>query len=169
MTVNALPAATITPLGPTTFCAGGSVVLQGNTGAGFTFKWKKNGNYIIGATLSAYTATTSGNYKVEVTNSNGCSKLSASITVTVPCKEGEESISSTAYNVSVFPNPAQSEIHIALSSKENFEIEIMNAIGKSIIKTRNQKDIDISALSNGVYLIKVFTAEQVTMLKFVKE
>src|SRR6185436_7904909 len=36
VTVNALPAATITPQGPTTFCAGGSVVLAANTGAGLT-------------------------------------------------------------------------------------------------------------------------------------
>ena len=64
ITVNALPAATITPQGPTTFCAGGSVVLAANTGTGLTYQWKKGSNFISGATLSNYTATTGGNYKV---------------------------------------------------------------------------------------------------------
>jgi glucuronoarabinoxylan endo-1,4-beta-xylanase len=76
VTVNALPTATITPQGPTTFCEGGSVVLQANTGAGLSYKWKKGSNFISGATQSAYTATEQGNYKVEVTDANGCLKLS---------------------------------------------------------------------------------------------
>src|SRR6185436_3138843 len=57
------PSATITPQGPTTFCAGGSVVLSANTGSGLTYKWKKGSNFISGATLANYTATTAGNYK----------------------------------------------------------------------------------------------------------
>src|SRR5207342_3251667 len=99
VTVNTLPTATITPQGPTTFCAGGSVVLAANTGAGLTYKWKKGSNFISGATLSNYTATTGGNYKVQITNSNGCSKTSAGVTVTVPCKEGESLVSANDFDV----------------------------------------------------------------------
>ncbi|MBL0072245.1 MAG: hypothetical protein IPP34_10775 [Bacteroidetes bacterium] len=39
--VNPLPTATITAGGPTTFCAGGSVALNANTGTGLTYQWKK--------------------------------------------------------------------------------------------------------------------------------
>src|SRR4029079_16403964 len=92
VTVNALPVATITPQGSTTFCAGGSVVLQANTGVGLTYKWKKGSNYISGETSSSYTATTQANYKVEVTDGNSCSKTSAATMVTVPCKEGEDEV-----------------------------------------------------------------------------
>jgi hypothetical protein len=81
VTVNALPTATITPAEPTEFCTGGSVVL--NASAGVTYQWQLGGGNIGGATLSSYTATGAGNYAVIVTNVNGCSATSATITVTV--------------------------------------------------------------------------------------
>jgi Zn-dependent metalloprotease len=83
-TVNALPAAVITPMGSTTLCAGGgSVLLDATTGPGFTYQWKSGGVPISGATASGYTATGAGNYTVVITNSNGCSATSAVVTVTV--------------------------------------------------------------------------------------
>ena len=66
------PSAIITPAGPTTFCSGGSVILNANSGTGLTYKWKNNGLLISGATASSYTATLNGSYAVEITNSSGC-------------------------------------------------------------------------------------------------
>ncbi len=74
--------ATITPAGPTTFCPGGSVLLNANTGAGYTYKWKKNGSAITGATSPSYTATTAGNYTVELKSGN-CSVTSANAVVSI--------------------------------------------------------------------------------------
>ena len=81
VTVNPAPAATITPAGPTTFCQGGSVVLNANTGTGLTYQWKNGGTDITGATASSYTATTAGSYTVVVTQ--GCGTTSAPVTVIV--------------------------------------------------------------------------------------
>ena len=75
--------ATVTPAGATTFCAGGSVTLNANTGAGLTYQWLHGGTAIAGAIASSYTATTGGNYSVVVTNSTGCSATSSAITITV--------------------------------------------------------------------------------------
>ncbi|MCX6305076.1 MAG: hypothetical protein NT040_08915 [Bacteroidetes bacterium] len=78
VTVNALPAAVITPGGPTTFCAGGSVSLSASANAGYIWS--------TGATTQSITATTSGSYTVTVTDGNGCTAVSAATTVTVnPC------------------------------------------------------------------------------------
>jgi len=74
-------AATITPVGNTTFCQGDSVVLQANTGTGFTYQWIKNGNIISGAIGSSFTATQSGSYSVTI--SDGCTLTSQPVTVTV--------------------------------------------------------------------------------------
>lgn len=82
--VNALPTASITALGATVFCSGGSVVLSANTGTGYTYQWKKDTYKIPGATSSTFTALYSGTYLVIVTNANGCSKTSNSIIVTGP-------------------------------------------------------------------------------------
>jgi hypothetical protein len=83
VTVNANPTATISAGGATTFCDGGSVILNANTGTGLTYQWRNNGTNISGATAASYTANSSGSYTVVVTNSNGCSATSSASTVTV--------------------------------------------------------------------------------------
>ncbi|MDH7515772.1 MAG: hypothetical protein QHI48_07865, partial [Bacteroidota bacterium] len=77
------PGATLTALGPTTFCIGGSVELRANTGAGLTYTWQKDNTTIPGATASSYTARESGSYRVIVTGSNGCRDTSAAMVVAV--------------------------------------------------------------------------------------
>ena len=83
VTVNALPTATITPASATTFCQGGSVVLNANTGTGLTYQWFNNATTISGATSASYTANASGSYTVAVTNSNGCNATSSATSVLV--------------------------------------------------------------------------------------
>jgi len=83
VTVNPLPSATITANGPTTFCVGGTVLLQANSGNGFTYQWQQNGNPLPGVVNSVFNASTSGNYTVVVTNQTNCSAVSAPIQVNV--------------------------------------------------------------------------------------
>jgi large repetitive protein len=74
--VNANPSTpSVTPSGPTTFCAGGSVTLTAP--AGFSYLWSN------GATTQSINATTSGSYSVTVTNGSGCSTTSAATNVAV--------------------------------------------------------------------------------------
>jgi len=80
--VRALPNAIISTTTPTTFCSGGSVLLTANSGSGFTYVWKKNGIVISSETNSTYSATTSGDYTVTITNSSGCSSTSSITVVT---------------------------------------------------------------------------------------
>jgi predicted lactoylglutathione lyase len=81
--VNALPTATITPVTATTFCQGGSVILNASTGAGFMYQWYNNASPIGGATSSSYTANASGSYTVVVTNTSSCSATSSAANVLV--------------------------------------------------------------------------------------
>src|SRR5207237_144414 len=82
VTVNPNPSTpTITPGGPTTFCAGGSVLLTSSSATGN--QWKLNGSPIGGATSTTYTAMASGSYTVVVTASGCSSAPSAATVVTV--------------------------------------------------------------------------------------
>lgn len=78
VTANALPNATVSVGGPTTFCQGGSVTLTAP--AGNSYNWSN------GATTQSIAATTSGNYSVIVTNGAGCSATSSATAVTVAPK-----------------------------------------------------------------------------------
>ncbi len=75
VTVTPLPATpTITPSGPTTFCAGGSVTLTSSSATGNTWS--------TGATTQSIVVSTSGTYSLTVSTS-GCTSASASTTITV--------------------------------------------------------------------------------------
>jgi len=95
-------------------------------------------------------------------------KLSPGVTVTVSCKEGD-GITSSEPVVSIFPNPAISEINISLSTSEDFEIEMLNIAGERMMLEKNKRTIDVAALSAGVYFIKITTADYVTTEKLVKQ
>ncbi|MBX2887808.1 MAG: T9SS type A sorting domain-containing protein [Ferruginibacter sp.] len=84
VTVNPLPvASSISANGNTTFCSGGSVVLQGNNG----------GTWNTGSSAASITVSTAGTYYV--TNTNSCGSVqSNSITVTVG---GLENVSIGSY------------------------------------------------------------------------
>ncbi len=70
-----LPNATITALGPTTFCEGDSVVLD--AGKGFSaYSWSNGGS---GRRIAV---RQSGSYHVEVTTKEGCSAVSRNVSVT---------------------------------------------------------------------------------------
>lgn len=81
--VNPLPAATVTPSAATGICQGDSLRLQANTGTLLTYKWYKDGTVIPNAINGSYTAGVSGGYAVYVTDSNGCSRMSAATALTV--------------------------------------------------------------------------------------
>ncbi|MGV3609535.1 MAG: T9SS type A sorting domain-containing protein, partial [Fluviicola sp.] len=75
VTVNPIPTApTITAGGPTTFCAGGSVVLTSSAAVGNTWS--------TGATTQSITVSASGTYTVNLTTL-GCTSSNAAQTVTV--------------------------------------------------------------------------------------
>jgi len=81
--VNPLPTVAIVANGPTAFCEGGSVILDGGTTTGLTYQWRRNAVNITGATNATYTATQTGTYTLQVTNVNGCQAISNGINVTV--------------------------------------------------------------------------------------
>ncbi|HKR03912.1 MAG TPA: T9SS type A sorting domain-containing protein [Bacteroidia bacterium] len=174
VTVNPLPGATITPQGPTTFCAGGSVILSANTGAGLTYRWKKDGTSIPGATSENYTATTGGVYKVKELNSYGCSKLSTGVLVSVPCREGEE-LNESSVEISIFPNPAPGKFTIQSLIGKISQITITNVSGQTIYKREfpgsppevRGVEIDLTNQSKGVYMVQVIADKEVNNQKII--
>ena len=85
LTVNQNPTATIT--GNNTFCSGSSTTLSSvssiaGSGSITGRQWRLNGTNITGATNTTYSANSAGTYTVVITNSNGCSTISPSFSVT---------------------------------------------------------------------------------------
>ncbi|MGV3642374.1 MAG: hypothetical protein ACO1NZ_17760, partial [Adhaeribacter sp.] len=78
VTISNPPSTLITPSGSTSICPGSSVTLT--AGVATSYLWSKDGSPIPGATARSLLVTEPGNYAVEL--SNGCSRTSATTTVT---------------------------------------------------------------------------------------
>jgi hypothetical protein len=83
VTVNPIPAATISPSGTVVICAGVSATLTASPTIGHTYQWQLGGTNIIGATSGTYITSAAGNYRVVVTSFAGCTGTSAPVIVTV--------------------------------------------------------------------------------------
>lgn len=171
VTVNPKPQATITPAGTITFCAGQSALLTASSGTGYTYKWKKNGNYISGAIAQTYTVTTAGKYKAEVTASSGCSKTSPADTVVVPCRIGEREPGSPL-EMTVAPNPSDGIFTVYFSEKPAAPvvIECTDVLGNVVSKLRlNEQSIriDNSAFLPGVYCVKAQIGETIFVKRII--
>lgn len=68
---NTPPVAVVTANGPTAFCAGGSVMLDGSSGGGLVYQWQLDGSDIPGATSETLVADAPGNYTVIVSSACG--------------------------------------------------------------------------------------------------
>lgn len=72
-------------------------------------------------------------------------------------------------NISIGPNPATNSITITNIKDENYECEIFNIIGNSVMKVSNQNTIDISKLTAGVYIVSVRQGNQTQIQKLIKK
>ncbi len=72
--------------------------------------------------------------------------------------------------ISVFPNPANNVVNIAIENLQIEKLEIFNSVGQLILKSHsinNNKIIDISELGTGNYYVKAICADKIFIEKFV--
>jgi hypothetical protein len=81
VTVHGLPVATVATTGPVLLCTGDDTLLTANTGTGYNYEWK-DAQGVAGTGIS-YTANTTGDYYVVITDGNDCKDSSSVVPVTV--------------------------------------------------------------------------------------
>ncbi len=76
--------------------------------------------------------------------------------------------SETANKLSSFyPNPAKNELLFSLPNEENYQVEIVDMLGKVFVinaVSNANKQISISALSGGMYIVKIKDNNGTTVL-----
>ncbi len=155
--VNALPTATITAIGNTSFCPGGSVQLTSSTGV--SYEWKKDAT-VLSTTTQTYSPTATGNYSVKVTDGNGCSNVSAAKVVTVLNCAGIEEL--TLESINAYPNPTVGKLNLFTPIElTNANVQLVDIAGKVVFSSKmnftkdSSTEFDFNELSNGNYILKV--------------
>ena len=130
-----------------------------------SYQWYKNLVSIPGATTHTIAHTGSGNYKVRVTDTNGCQSMSSSYVL----NGGTTVVGNTStHNINIFPNPAHSTVYI--QSDVTVTAVITSMDGRVVIRKANATTVDIAALADGVYLLTLYddTNTAVRLEKLVK-
>ncbi|MBK7855077.1 MAG: T9SS type A sorting domain-containing protein [Bacteroidetes bacterium] len=135
----------------------------------------KNGIDIAGATNQNYTATTAGSYRVKQT-ANGCTKSSATVTVTVNCREtGVGMAEKEESNLRVMPNPFTDELILSgLELKGGDRVELVDVLGKKVLQyivTSSSQNLQLKTLNikPGVYFLIVITSREQKAVRVVRQ
>lgn len=79
------------------------------------------------------------------------------------------------YTLSIYPNPSKDRIFIRLpENTSSFEIQLMNLQGQILLTRKGyivdaEIGLDISALDQGLYLIRLFTGDDIITARFFKQ
>ncbi len=120
-----------------------------------SYQWYKNLVAIPGAVTASTPATSNGNYKVAVTDTNGCQSVSAVYVLTG--WKGTAPTSVTDVNgaeIKIFPNPTKEMVFI--ESAVQVRAVISSVDGKTLIDKENANKIDLSGLADGLYIISLY-------------
>ena len=74
-------------------------------------------------------------------------------------REAQEIEEITANTFSIFPNPANDIVNIR-TDLEGISVVVSDILGRTIIKSSNQRSIDISKLLRGTYILQVYQGDE---------
>ena len=99
ITVNPLPVlGSLSKEGKTKLCEGEEVTLSVPLAPGNIYSWKDGSGQISGATTNSYIVTRSGNFRLEVTNTSGCTVSTDTVSVAVGKMPVKPSIDKGGYS-----------------------------------------------------------------------
>lgn len=136
------------------------------TGIYKSYQWFRNDVPIIGATDSFYNSIDTGVYKVLVEGKSGCKFFTNNITITASM--GIDFHKINRGEIFAYPNPAKSKIYFQVPI--DVTVKLYNLSGIEIMSQNNCRELNISALQNGIYIITIFdkTGEFIAKQKIVK-
>ena len=123
-------------------------------------------DYSTTAINGVYTNGTPSN-SVENTSCNDSLEMSQTVTVIVN-SVGIDELSSES--LSIYPNPATSQITITNNQSQVLNIKIIDVTGKTVTTVNgNVNTVNVSDLARGIYFLQVQTENGLLNSKFIKE
>jgi Secretion system C-terminal sorting domain len=114
-----------------------------------TYQWKVGAVDIDGANSQSYVYSTVGDFTVIVTNGYGCVATSAGTDI-LTLRVAQI----TPSDISIYPNPAQSILHIQSPSMVNAKLFDMG--GKLVLQAERASEINLSTVPSGSYILELY-------------
>ncbi len=138
------------------------------------YEWFLNGSALPNSNNQSYTFTENGSYTVEATGTNNCKTLSDSYEVT---GVGIEELNQFDGNVSIYPNPASSVVHVDIELNEvnKMQIRVLDILGKTLYSSRigsslnANLNLDLESYPKGIYLVELTIGTNRIIRKLVRE
>ncbi len=133
--------------------------------------WSSNpngNNVVVNDSVRVYTDVCPGTYTVKLTDANGCKD---SIVFTINEPVGLNDVDANNLFV-MYPNPTSSLVELNFTYQSNKTITVTDVQGKVCIQfTSNQinQQIDVSALNNGLYFVRVDDETGTSIKKLIKQ
>jgi hypothetical protein len=169
-TVNLTPPASATlTSSQSTACAGGNTIALTGSPSGGVY----TGSFVTG---NSFTPASVGNYSVSYTytDSNGCSATDTKSINVISCTTGLSNLTTSNFNVELYPQPAKDLVNISLNNfyESSIEIKITDITGKmvrleNLIVRNNKTLIETSELSNGVYILQLINKNQIAQKRLI--
>ncbi|WP_395052596.1 T9SS type A sorting domain-containing protein [Flavobacterium sp.] len=141
-----------------------------------TYVWKKDGIIVPLQTtgilnINNLIPSDTGIYTCTMTNECG-ETTTMNLNITVNCLDVPEVVADKN-TISLYPNPTKNTISIHLPESGNYEVQdiyIVNLLGQNVINNiKNPKNIAVSSLQKGIYIVVLKTNNGDWNGKFVKE
>lgn len=145
-----------------------TVVASGGSG-NYTYSWS------IGADTETITDLFAATYSVTVSDATGCIE-DATIEVVVDIATGVDN-NELSQSIDLYPNPAGDFVNLEydLDNAADLNIRITNAIGKQVFienlagAQKGVQQLNLHALSNGVYIVVISDGVNQTVKRLVKQ
>jgi hypothetical protein len=161
---------------------GSSTVLQLNNqqysvsqNLGSTYYWSAiEGNILSGQGSNVVTVQwgTPGLGLISVIETDGYGCIGSAVTLNViintPPPPAGILVNSSDYMVNVYPNPTNGDFTIDVKGYEGeFEAELLDVMGRSIIKSNN-KNMTLNSYPDGLYFLRVYFDDKVQDIRLIK-
>jgi len=172
ITVTVKPAPSVSIVGQTTLCIGESVILTASSDAN-NYNWT-NGSNTNTVSVSPISNTT---YSVSSSSTNGC-HATAVITLSVQACDGIVGNKTISLSANVFPNPFQDKVNIecTIGNEGIYTFQMFDIFGRLVkeeqnefVKGLNEKVLDLTDFSKGLYLLMLRRDAHVFKTKLIKE
>lgn len=158
LVVNVYPYPLNVVSGSGTVCVGGAINLTSNSA--IQYSWQGPNNYtanIQNPTILNANVINQGYYVITISDANNCKKTDSVFVMVSICTDLNSNYVSNS-SLSLYPNPAKNFIFINGINclEDGMEVSIINSEGKKVVSQKNSKQIDISSLSEGIYVLNIF-------------